>query len=97
MHVGLPEQLLHLGGSAGLTHTGRRAKRSLAQGHRPTDEPSTLLDELWAGSCGDDGELIATEPENLRIRQALTEKLDCHPMRRGEQPNPAQGMWQVGG
>lgn len=31
------------------------------------------------------------------IRQALTEKLDCHPMRRGEQPNPAQGMWQVGG
>ena len=31
------------------------------------------------------------------IRQALTEKLDCHPMRLGKQPNLAQGMWQVGG
>ena len=31
------------------------------------------------------------------IRQALTEKLDCHPMKKGEQPHLAQGMWQVGG
>lgn len=31
------------------------------------------------------------------IRQTLTEKLDCHPMRRGEHPDLSQGMWQVGG
>ena len=31
------------------------------------------------------------------IRQALTEKLDCHPMRKGDQPDLTQGMWQVGG
>jgi GTP 3',8-cyclase len=31
------------------------------------------------------------------IRQTLIEKLDCHPMRRGDAPNPVQGMWQVGG
>lgn len=31
------------------------------------------------------------------IRQTLTEKLDCHPMRRGEHPDFSQGMWQVGG
>ena len=31
------------------------------------------------------------------IRQALTEKLDCHPMRRGQDPEFAGGMWQVGG
>jgi molybdenum cofactor biosynthesis enzyme MoaA len=31
------------------------------------------------------------------IRQALTDKLDCHPMRRGEDPQFAGGMWQVGG
>ncbi len=31
------------------------------------------------------------------IRQTLTEKLDCHPMRRGEHPELSQGMWQVGG
>ena len=31
------------------------------------------------------------------IRQTLTEKLDCHPMRRGEHPDLARGMWQVGG
>lgn len=31
------------------------------------------------------------------IRQALTEKLDCHPMRRGQDPALADGMWQVGG
>jgi cyclic pyranopterin phosphate synthase len=31
------------------------------------------------------------------IRQTLTEKLDCHPMRRGDQPDFAKGMWQVGG
>lgn len=31
------------------------------------------------------------------IRSALTEKLDCHPMRNGGLPRFAQGMWQVGG
>ena len=31
------------------------------------------------------------------IRQTLTEKLDCHPMRRGDQPKLVDGMWQVGG
>ncbi len=31
------------------------------------------------------------------IRQALTEKLECHPMRGGQQPTLSQGMWQVGG
>jgi cyclic pyranopterin phosphate synthase len=31
------------------------------------------------------------------IRRALTEKLDCHPMRHGGLPRFAQGMWQVGG
>ena len=31
------------------------------------------------------------------IRQSLIEKLDCHPMRRGDQPKLADGMWQVGG
>jgi cyclic pyranopterin phosphate synthase len=31
------------------------------------------------------------------MRQALSDKLDCHPMARGEQPGGAQGMWEVGG
>ena len=31
------------------------------------------------------------------IRQTLTEKLDCHPMRRGKEPGLTEGMWQVGG
>ena len=31
------------------------------------------------------------------IRQSLIEKLDCHPMRRGDQPKLVDGMWQVGG
>jgi cyclic pyranopterin phosphate synthase len=31
------------------------------------------------------------------IRGALTEKLDCHPMRKGDVPRFVQGMWQVGG
>jgi cyclic pyranopterin phosphate synthase len=31
------------------------------------------------------------------IRQALLAKRECHPMRHGEQPLLAQGMWQVGG
>jgi molybdenum cofactor biosynthesis protein A len=31
------------------------------------------------------------------IRRALIEKLDCHPMRRGEEPILTDGMWQVGG
>jgi cyclic pyranopterin phosphate synthase len=31
------------------------------------------------------------------IRQALTEKLDCHPMRQGQFPQLDKGMWQVGG
>ena len=31
------------------------------------------------------------------IRQTLIEKLDCHPMRRGDEPKLVDGMWQVGG
>lgn len=31
------------------------------------------------------------------IRQALVEKLDCHPMRQGQFPQLDKGMWQVGG
>ena len=31
------------------------------------------------------------------IRQALVEKLDCHPMRQGQFPQLEKGMWQVGG
>ena len=31
------------------------------------------------------------------IRRTLIEKLDCHPMRRGEAPILSDGMWQVGG
>jgi cyclic pyranopterin phosphate synthase len=31
------------------------------------------------------------------IRLALTDKLDCHPMRAGDHPDLKQGMWQVGG
>jgi cyclic pyranopterin phosphate synthase len=31
------------------------------------------------------------------IRQALTEKSDCHPLRLGEPPDPAQSRYQVGG
>jgi molybdenum cofactor biosynthesis enzyme MoaA len=31
------------------------------------------------------------------VRQAMNEKLDCHPMRRGDQPVLSRGMWQVGG
>jgi cyclic pyranopterin phosphate synthase len=31
------------------------------------------------------------------IRQTMSEKLDCHPMRHGDQPILSRGMWQVGG
>ncbi|MBK9798058.1 MAG: GTP 3',8-cyclase MoaA [Holophagaceae bacterium] len=31
------------------------------------------------------------------IRRTLTDKLACHPMRSGDQPALAHGMWQVGG
>jgi molybdenum cofactor biosynthesis protein A len=31
------------------------------------------------------------------IRHTMNEKLDCHPMRHGDQPILARGMWQVGG
>ena len=31
------------------------------------------------------------------IRQVLTDKLECHPMRQGGEPDLKQGMWQVGG
>jgi len=31
------------------------------------------------------------------IRHAMKEKLDCHPMRDGDQPILSRGMWQVGG
>ncbi|MDR3682131.1 MAG: GTP 3',8-cyclase MoaA [Geothrix sp.] len=38
-------------------------------------------------------------PEDLTrlVRQAMHEKLDCHPMRHGDQPMLSRGMWQVGG
>jgi molybdenum cofactor biosynthesis protein A len=31
------------------------------------------------------------------MRRGMSEKLDCHPMRRGDQPILSRGMWQVGG
>jgi len=53
------------------------------------DRPVSLLAPLRAKATHD--ELVQL------IRGALSEKLDCHPMRRGRQPEPPQGMWQVGG
>jgi cyclic pyranopterin phosphate synthase len=40
----------------------------------------------------------ATSDELTRlIRHTMSEKLDCHPMRQGDQPILSRGMWQVGG
>jgi cyclic pyranopterin phosphate synthase len=38
-----------------------------------------------------------TEDLTRLVRQAMSEKLDCHPMRHGDQPVLSRGMWQVGG
>jgi len=65
--------------------TSRGELKACLFGNQPVD----LLEPLRNHASHDD--LVRL------IRQALTEKLDCHPMRRGEQPNLAHGMWQVGG
>ena len=65
--------------------TSRGELQACLFGHQPID----LLEPLRHH---------ATHEDLVRlIRQALSEKLDCHPMRRGQQPTPTQGMWQVGG
>jgi cyclic pyranopterin phosphate synthase len=65
--------------------TSRGELKACLFGNQPVD----LLEPLRQHASHDD--LVRL------IRQALTEKLDCHPMRRGDQPNLTQGMWQVGG
>jgi cyclic pyranopterin phosphate synthase len=65
--------------------TSRGELKACLFGNQPVD----LLEPLRNHATHDD--LVHL------IRQALTEKLDCHPMRRGDQPQLAQGMWQVGG
>ena len=65
--------------------TSQGALKACLFGNQPVD----LLEPLRHHATHDD--LVRL------IRQALTEKLDCHPMRRGDQPRLAQGMWQVGG
>lgn len=65
--------------------TSQGALKACLFGNQPVD----LLEPLRNHATHDD--LVRL------IRQALTEKLDCHPMRTGGQPRFAQGMWQVGG
>ena len=65
--------------------TSQGALKACLFGNQPVD----LLEPLRNHATHDD--LVQL------IRQALTEKLDCHPMRTGGQPKFAQGMWQVGG
>jgi len=65
--------------------TSQGALKACLFGNQPVD----LLEPLRNHATHDD--LVRL------IRQALTEKLDCHPMRTGGQPKFAQGMWQVGG
>lgn len=65
--------------------TSRGELKACLFGNRPVD----LLEPLRNHASHED--LVRL------IRQALTEKLDCHPMRRGEAPVLASGMWQVGG
>jgi len=65
--------------------TSQGALKACLFGNQPVD----LLEPLRHHATHDD--LVRL------IRQALTEKLDCHPMRRGDQPKFAHGMWQVGG
>ena len=65
--------------------TSRGELQACLFGNRPVD----LLEPLRHRASHED--LVQL------IRQTLTDKLDCHPMRRGDQPKLAQGMWQVGG
>lgn len=65
--------------------TSRGELKACLFGHRPVD----LLEPLRNHATHEDLARL--------IRQALTEKLDCHPMRRGQAPEFAGGMWQVGG
>ncbi|MCE1204717.1 MAG: GTP 3',8-cyclase MoaA [Holophagaceae bacterium] len=65
--------------------TSQGALKACLFGNQPVD----LLEPLRNHATHDD--LVRL------IRQALTQKLDCHPMRTGGQPTFAQGMWQVGG
>jgi cyclic pyranopterin phosphate synthase len=65
--------------------TSRGELKACLFGNQPVD----LLEPLRNHASHD--ELVQL------IRKTLTEKLDCHPMRKGEQPRFAQGMWQVGG
>jgi len=65
--------------------TSQGALKACLFGNQPVD----LLEPLRNHATHDD--LVRL------IRQALTEKLDCHPMRTGGQPRFAHGMWQVGG
>ncbi|NWJ42045.1 MAG: GTP 3',8-cyclase MoaA [Geothrix sp.] len=65
--------------------TSQGALKACLFGNQPVD----LLEPLRNHATHDD--LVRL------IRQALTEKLDCHPMRTGGQPTLGQGMWQVGG
>jgi cyclic pyranopterin phosphate synthase len=65
--------------------TGRGQLKACLFGHQPVD----LLEPLRNHATHEDlGRLI---------RQALVEKLDCHPMRQGRFPQLDKGMWQVGG
>ena len=65
--------------------TSRGELKACLFGNRPVD----LLEPLRNHATHEDLAQL--------IRQALTEKLDCHPMRRGQTPDLADGMWQVGG
>jgi cyclic pyranopterin phosphate synthase len=65
--------------------TSRGELKACLFGHQPVD----LLEPLRHHASHED--LVRL------IRQTLRDKLDCHPMRRGDQPRLADGMWQVGG
>jgi cyclic pyranopterin phosphate synthase len=65
--------------------TSRGELKACLFGNQPTD----LLEPLRNHASHED--LVQL------IRRTLMEKLDCHPMRRGEVPVLADGMWQVGG
>ena len=65
--------------------TSRGELKACLFGNQPVD----LLEPLRNHATHDD--LVHL------IRQALVEKLDCHPMRQGQYPELSKGMWQVGG
>ena len=65
--------------------TARGELRACLFGNQPVD----LLEPLRHHATHED--LVQL------IRRTLIEKLDCHPMRRGEEPILSDGMWQVGG